>query len=454
MVYRTRAQASPSEPARVDRHTLRRHTVGSVASVVGGLLALQVFAVLAYGACSITCARETAGAVPRCNVEARGWSAAPVAPFQLTGSALHVVESVSDDASSTWLGTPGGPLRAGVDARFARETVTAAIRFLESPQELRWQSGRSTAFLGIFAGGAGAVVAGVMAYALRPRRLLVDRDAHVVRVGARTFALEGVVAAKVAEVDASTLQAVVLHARGGSSCEVIRGRPEDADLAARAINVALAQRHSSTRTMPGELREIVRTQAIELDSSLGTFDTVDDAGRWAKVEELLQGLRIDGVEVVRSDTPRRIEARGMKRGVPIRVALDPLSPSQVVVASSVGWRRGTVEVHHRRGARGEGAPSSDAEGEEPGERRTFIAPGVFIEGGRAAAQFRALPDPVQKRVASDMRMLRIARLRIGKRETRAEHPGRIVDARDPRTRLAAIVDLVAAVADAASSPGR
>jgi hypothetical protein len=452
MAYRQPADM-PTEPKKAaappERLVVSRYGIfPAIAIVLVSLAAAAFIAWGVYGRTRLVCTRDAAGALPRCTAEQEGLGANAVAPFDLRPSALAVEEYSSDDSTNHGIRTPSGLLTKGVTKDFAESTVAGAKKFAETPNDMRFEATRAStgASTGTGLGGLAFVV--IILFIVKRTHLVIDRGAGVLRVGNTPHSLADVSAAKVEDIDDSAFYKLMLVTKGSGAMPIAEGRESECRAAAKAINRALAEKHASTRSMPEELKDVVE------DEKQDELRELTDEEKWQKMETFLASLPIDGVKVVRKKKDGRIEARGTKRGLPIRVIYDPISPSCTEIEVKAKGQLGFLDLEHDPEAKSEDEPPPDPTWDDEDERRVFFGEGVFVDDAKAAKAFRSLPADLQERIVSGMRENEIRYFRIRPEETTLDSRDGPNERSDPHAHVSAMLELAAEAAQAASKTSK
>jgi hypothetical protein len=450
MPYRQAAKAPAEEKKAttpLERFVVSRYGIYPAIAIVLASIAIAAFiAYSLYGRTRLVCTRDAPGATPRCTAEQLGFGANVIAPFDLRPhTKLTVVERSSDDGTYIAIATPNGNLYKGVDRPFAESTIAGAEKFAETPNDMRFEAQRSST-----GGSTGAALGGlafvlVMLLIVKRTHFAIDRDAGVLRIGPqRAHPLADIRAAKVEDIDDSAFYRLIVVAKDGGRVYAAEGRESECKAAAKAINRALAEKHKSTRTMPEELKDVVEDEKEDERRELS------DDEKWQEMERFLGSLPIDALKIVKNKKERRIEARGTKRGLPIRVVYDPISPSGTEIEVKAKGKLGFLDLEHDREAKPDDEPAPDPTWDDADERRVFLGEGVFVENAKVAKAFRRLPTDLQQRIADGMRENEIRYFRIRPDETTLDSRDGPNERSDPHAHVSAMLELAAEAAEAAS----
>lgn len=447
MPYREAAEVPPKETLPPERFVISRYGLYPAIAIVIASLALAAFVAFAfYGRTHLVCVRSAAGAIPRCTAEHAGLGADAVAPFDLRPNTLKTEVHESDDSTTYVIVTPNGKLHKGVDKDFAEKTVARANTFAESPNEMRFEADRANTVVTMMIGFGGVLFVVVMLLIVKRTHLVLDRESGVLRAGeALSYSLSEVKAAKVESIDDSSFYKLILLSKSGSSWFVAEGRESECNAVAKAVNRALAAGHRSTRSMPDELKEEV------LEEKRAAERDLTDDEKWQQMETFLRSLPIDGVKIVKNKKDRRIEARGTKRGLPIRVFYDPVSPGGTEIEVKAKGQLGFLDIDYDPDAKPDDEGPADPTWDDPDERRVFFGDGVFVDDAATAKAFRALSADLQYRIPkvmqeNDVRYFRIRpdETTIDSREAPSEHA-------DPHAHVSAMLEIAAEAAEAAAN---
>lgn len=367
--------------------------------VIGGALLTAFLAWVSYAGVRVSCDRSEAGARPRCTGTQLGPYSKIVGPFDLYDGSLAAEERGSFDDAHTVLKTPGGDLEATVDDAFARETVAGADRYLATPSQIHFEAKRTRSSEAIGMGIGGLFFTLFLLFALRRTRLVVDRNAGVVRTQiGRTISFDGIAVATKEEIDDSAFFSLVLVSRDDSESKTIiaQGRAVEVDAAAAAINAALAERHASTNTMPEALKKA------------GAARTKIDT------EAFLRDLPLASLEIERDKKGRRVAAVGTSNGLRVRVGYGAKQPGGTLIEVTSVGKHGNFDV------------------------RLDEKPPAVFEG---------MPQDFGRRVEAGMRQLGIRYLQIRKDGV----TGRCIDAPgdipEARAQVSAAIALIVEVAE-------
>jgi hypothetical protein len=389
MAYRVAAPPGETRASSVQRLTVARYALWAAALILLGMSAFGGFmAWSSYGKTAIVCTRAAPGAVPHCTAQ-DGKGTMTTHEFDLYASSFKVDQRESDDAKHTVLTLfPSTVLHGAVDPWFAQHVVIGSQAFVANGAAMRWEAvNKDTS--GMYWPIALALLMIVpMLLIFRSvtievdadRGMLAVRNGRFVRGATLSFPFSDLRSATIEDIDDSAFFSLVLQLASGTKTVIAQGRRADVDAAARAINVALRDRHTTMAAMPAELRDALEEQKAELATAkddagpfAGWSDLEDDA-RWERMDTFLRAVPIDDAKVVRKKKDDRIEVRGQKRGHPIRVVFDPTSPSGTEVESKAKGKLGFIDVEYDPDAKQEDEPAADPTWDEPGERRTFFAP--------------------------------------------------------------------------------
>lgn len=445
MPYRQAGEVAKPDARPAERFVVSRYGMYPAIAIVVSSVALAAFmAFVFYGRTQLVCTRAAAGATPRCVAQHTGLGASSIAPFDLHPNTLTAVEHESDDSTVHGIETPSGELQKGVDKAFAETTVSRARKFAETPNEMRFEASRTSVTATVLTALGGLAFVLMMLFIVKRTHLVIDHDAGLLRVDKlRSHALSEMKAAKVESIDDSAFYKLIVITKDGGSTYIAEGRESECKAAAKAINRVLAAAHRSTRSMPDELKDEVEDEKRDAEREL------TDDEKWQKMETFLAALPIDGVKVVRNKKDRRIEARGTKRGFPIRVVYDPLSPSGTEIELKAKGQLGFLDLEYDRDAKPEDEGPVDPTWDDPDERRVFFADGVFVDDAQTAKAFRALSADLQHRIAKAMQENDIRYFRIRPDETTLDSRDGPNERSDPHAHVSAMIEIGAEAAEAA-----
>jgi hypothetical protein len=252
------------------------------------------------------------------------------------------------------------------------------------------------------------------------------------------------------DIDESSFFYLVLIRDDAQRLPVAMGRRAMVDAARQAINLALGSRYENYALMPDELRTALREADEGLATStqarpFGGFDKLGEAARWDCMERFLLSIPWPEARVVRKQRENRIELRGKKRELPLRVEFDPYTPSGTSVECTVTGQLGYMDLSYDPAAGDDVETPQDADWDKPAERPVRVGPQVFADDREALKGFIRLPADLQQSVIATMRKERIDIFRVRPNGASARCHGTLFDHRDPAAHVTAVVELLADV---------
>ena len=143
------------------------------------------------------------------------------------------------------------------------------------------------------------------------------------------------------------------------------------------------------------------------------------------LEEVARTADAQQTRVELAPEARQAELHGLLRGIAFRIAVSYAGTVDAFELHT-GATHVPVELEYDPGFE-KPSPSAQLDAWAAAEKRHALAPGVYVAGASADAQlqaFRRLPDPLQRRVLSEMRRSRIRAFR----SVREEHHNTLCDA--------------------------